>query len=138
MKDIIEYDPKILIALGEAIDRNEKIHRWLLGNGYPEFAALASSLQADVNAFDWLLKNGYNHFAAFSNAIDEDNDALKWLVKHKFTYLAMIVDAAYFRVPALRFLKDKKLDIFIRLAMKIRTLKEAQHLDYSFYYKIHF
>ncbi|MFO7721738.1 MAG: hypothetical protein R6V49_00800 [Bacteroidales bacterium] len=138
MKDLSFYDPKILIALGEAIDRNFKIHQWLLQNGYPELAALASSLQADVDAFKWLMSNGYNHFAAFSNAIDEDNQAYQWLVQYKFRILVLLVDAAYLRPEALKILKDEGLVIFIRLAFKIRKLKEDQHRDYDFYYKMHF
>lgn len=138
MDPLSQYEPKILIALGEAIERNFKIHKWLLENGYPELAALASSLQADVDAFNWLMKNGYNYYAAFSNAIDEDINAYHWLVKHNFVLLALTVDAAYLNPEALKALKDKKLDILIRLALKIRRLKEDQYRDYDFYYKIHF
>jgi hypothetical protein len=138
MKDLIEYEPKILVALGEAIDRNFKIHKWLLENGYAELAALASSLQADVEAFKWLMNNGYNHFAAFSNAIDEDGQAYNWLAQHNFKLLALIVDAAYLRPEAIKRLKDEHLEIFIRLSLKIRKLKEDQHRDYDFYYKMHF
>jgi len=138
MKDLSSYEPKILIAFGEAIDRNYKIHKWLLENGYPELAALAGSLQADVDAFKWLMNNGYNHFAAFSNAIDEDNQAYQWLAQYKFRILVLLVDAAYLRPEALKILKAEHLELFIRLAYKIRKLKEDQHRDYDFYYKMHF
>lgn len=137
-KDLWQYEPKILIAFGEAVDRNHKIHVWLLKNGYPELAALASSLQADVDAFKWLMNNGYNHYAAFSNAIDEDVKAYQWLVTHKFSILALLVDAAYLRPDALKYLRANKMEVFIRLAVKIRTLKMAQQKDYDFYYKMHF
>jgi hypothetical protein len=138
MKDLTSYEPKILLALGEAIDRNFQIHKWLLLNGYPELAALASSLQADIDAFKWLMSSGYNHYAAFSNAIDEDNQAYQWLVQHKFRLLVLLVDAAYLRPEALKILKDEHKELFIRLAWKIRKLKEDQHRDYDFYYKMHF
>jgi hypothetical protein len=138
MNDLSHYDPKILVALGEAIDRNHDIHRWLLENGYIELAALASSLQADVEAFKWLMNNGYPQLAAFSNAIDEEGNAHQWLINNRFTLLAMVVDAAYMKEEALKYLKLHKLEILIRLAFKIRKLKEAQHKDYDFYYKMHF
>lgn len=138
MKDLSQYEPKILLAFGEAVDRNYKIHQWLLHNGYPELAALASSLQADVDAFTWLLKNGYPHFAAFSNAIDEDVPAYQWLIKHDFKLMAVLVDAAYLKPEGLAYLRKNKLDLFVRLAVQIRKLKTAQHLDYDFYYKMHF
>jgi hypothetical protein len=138
MDELSTYDAKILIAFGEAIGMNFKIHQWLLENGYPELAALASSLQADVAAFQWLLKNGYPQFAAFSNAIDEDTGAYEWLAKNNFRMLAIIVDAAYLKPEALQFLKEKKLEIYLRLALKIRKLKEEQHREYDFYYKMHF
>ncbi len=138
MHELSRYDPKILIAFAEAIDRNFKIHKWLLENGYPELAALASSLQADVDAFNWLMKNGYPHYAAFSNAIDEDTAAYHWLAQHGFRLLALMVDAAYLKTEALEILKKENLEIFIRISLKIRKLKEEQHRDYAFYYKIHF
>jgi hypothetical protein len=138
MDEFSNYDPKIVLALGEAINRNFEIHQWLLQNGYPELAALASSLQADVQAFQWLLKNGYPQFAAFSNAIDEDTGAYEWLAKNNFRLLAILVDAAYLKPEALRFLKEQKLEIFLRLALKIRKMKEEQHREYDFYYKMHF
>ncbi len=138
MNELSHYDPKILVALGEAIDRNHKIHQWLLENDYIELAALASSLQADVEAFKWLMNNGYQHFAAFSNAIDEEGDAHQWLIDNGYTLLALIVDAAYLKPEALAVLKRNKLEIMIRFAYKIRMLKEAQHKDYDFYYRMHF
>lgn len=138
MQELAQYDVKILVALGEAIDRNFKIHQWLLQNGYPELAALASSLQADVEAFKWLMQNGHPHFAAFSNAIDEDSRAYEWLAKNHYRLLAIMVDAAYLKPEALKYLKENKLDIFLRLALKIRKLKEDQQRDYDFYYKMHF
>lgn len=138
MRDIQDYDPKLLLALGEAINRNFKIHKWLLENGFPELAALASSLQADVAAFQWLMNNGFPHFAAFSNAIDEDSAAHQWLINNQYKHLAMMVDAAYLQTEALKQMKAEGMDIYIHIAMKIRRLKEDQHRDYDFYYKMHF
>gem|GEM_PF-131796 len=138
MNELSSYEPKILVALGEAIDGNYEIHKWLLENDYPELAALASSLQADIDAFQWLMKNGFNHFAAFSNAIDEDTEAYKWLARYEFRLLVLMVDAAYLNPSAIEILKKEKLELLLRIALKIRKLKEAQHLDYNFYYKMHF
>ncbi len=138
MKDLQQYDPKILIAFTEAVGLNFKIHQWLLQNGYPELAALASSLQCDVAAFEWLMKHGYPHFAAFSNAIDEETAAYQWLVNNQYRLLAVIVDAAYLKPEALAYLRSQHLEIFIRMAFKIRKLKESQHKEYDFYYKMHF
>jgi hypothetical protein len=135
--NLTDYPPKILLAFGEAISGNYKIHEWLLKNGYQELAALASSLQADIPAFEWLMKNGFPQYAAFSNAIDNDEGALNWLRQHKFTMMALIVDAAWLRKPSMLYLKKKKHDIYLRLAFKIRQLKEDQHRDYNSYYKFH-
>jgi len=138
MADLLKYPPKILIAFGEAISRNVKIHEWLFKNGYPELGALASSLQADEKGFDWLMKNGYPQFAAFCNAIDEDKIAYDWLINNKFNLLIILHDAAYERLEAIKWLKDKNLEIFIVIAAKIRELKANQHRDYEDYHKIHF
>lgn len=138
MKGLHQYEPKILIAFTEAVGLNHKIHQWLLENGFPELAALASSIQCDIDAFNWLLKNGYPHFAAFSNAIDEDKAAYQWLVDHEFTLLAIITDAAYLNPEALGYLRTHRLEIFTRMALEIRKLKESQHKDYDFYYKMRF
>ena len=137
-RDFSQYEPKILLAFGEAVTGNYKIHKWLLDNGFAELAALASSLQADIPAFEWLLKSGYPQYAAFSNAIDDDKKALIWLSKHRFFILAAMVDAAWMRKNGVEFLKKNKMDIYLRVAMKIRKLKSDQKRDYDFYYRMHF
>jgi hypothetical protein len=51
MKNILEYDVKILLALSEAITGNKRLFNWLLKNDYPELAALSNSINSDREAF---------------------------------------------------------------------------------------
>jgi len=39
---MLNYDPKILLAFGEAVSGNNKIFHWLADNGYIELASLSS------------------------------------------------------------------------------------------------
>ena len=137
-KELFEYPAKILVAFGEAVSGNMKIHKWLLTNNYVELAALAAALQADKEAFTWLMTHGFNHFAAYCNAVDGDNQAKEWLIKHKFDFLVVMVDAIELNPVALAWFKKHNLPIFTVINHKIYKLKEAQHREYNNVYKIHF
>jgi hypothetical protein len=137
-KELYEYPPKILIATGEAIARNVKIHQWLLKNGYPELAAFAATLQADKEAFTWLMTHGFNHLAAFCNAVDGDEKAKQWLIDHHFDFLLVLLGAVEENPKAIAWLKQNNLKIFIVIVQKIIKLKEEQHRDYNDYHKVHF
>ncbi len=137
-KELFDYPAKILVAYGEAIAGNIKIHKWLLENGYPELAALAAALQADKDAFAWLMTHGYNHFAAYCNAIDGDENAKLWLKKHNFSFLIIMVEAVELNPAARAWFQHNNLPIFSVINHKVYKLKEDQHRDYNNVYKIHF
>lgn len=80
---MLNYEPKILVAFGEAVSGNNKIFHWLAENGYIELASLANCINSDNAAFFWLLKNGYPHLAILSNAMDGYEDATNGLKNTK-------------------------------------------------------
>ena len=77
MKQLYEYDIKILLALERAIAGKEDFLYWLLNNGYPELAALANAIRGSGDAIRWLIGNGYNHYAAFDAASVDDDRAMQ-------------------------------------------------------------
>lgn len=133
-----EYPPKILVAFGEAIDQNDQIHKWLLNNGYPELAALAFCLRGSHEAMEWLQNNKFQHFVAFHYAVYDDDEARKWLAVYKFNTLARLADATNGYKPAMEYFRRKKLNIFIRLAIKIKQLKDQVIFDKNDYHKMKF
>jgi hypothetical protein len=132
---MIKYPVKILVAFGEAVDGNDKIFTWLLNNGYPELAALAKAIRGSEEANQWLLKNKFPHFAAFDMAVVNDQKAIAWLKKYKFSFLLVLADASRGSKDAIRLLAVNDLQVFIRIAKKIKLFTDGQTFDY---HKIHF
>ncbi len=85
--------------------------------------------------FHWLMKNGFPHFAALDMAIVNDKKAYLWLEKYKFSFLIVFADACRGKKDAIRWLAMHDLQIFIRIAKKVKTFTENQKFDY---HKIHF
>ena len=54
---MLNYPIKILVAFGETISGNKKIHNWLLTKGYPELAALSNAIRGSEEALKWLKKD---------------------------------------------------------------------------------
>ncbi|MFO8054842.1 MAG: hypothetical protein R6U19_06735 [Bacteroidales bacterium] len=133
-----EYPVKILVAFGEAVSDNDKIHRWLVENEYPELAALVSCLRRDRQAEEWLQRHNFQHFVAFHYAVYQDDDARMWLYKYRFKTLALLADAVNKDKRAVEIFRKKKLYVFIRLAYKIKKLKEQVLFDASDYHKMKF
>ena len=127
--NIIKYPPKILLAFGETISGNDEIMMWLFKNGYPELAALSRSIRGSQEAFAFLLKH-HPRLAALDGAIDEDIKALAWLKKYDFQFELIFAGACQGKPEARDWLMKKKLEIFIRLADKIRYYRENQYHDY--------
>ncbi len=133
-----EYPPKILVAFGEAVGHNTKIHQWLLDNGYPELAALTACLMGQRDAEEWLKKHKFNHLLAFHYAVYDDENARKWLALYKYNLLAVLADAVNGYKPAMEYLRKRNLNVFIRLALKIKKLKDEVIFDANDYHKIKF
>jgi hypothetical protein len=135
---MLHYPAKIIIAFGEAIDNNIKIHNWLLNNGYPELAALASSIHAKSAAFEWLLKH-YPKYAVLSNAIDGEKHAIEWLKKYKLDFLVTFAEVCNKKdKKAINWLKEHNLEIFITVGEKIHEVILQQRRDATDYHKMSF
>lgn len=139
LKHLWEYDVKLLLAFGEAIDGNKKIFSWLLSNGYPELAALASAIRADEGALKWLMEHGYPHFAILSDAIDDEEEAIAWLKRYEMKFYLIFADACSVSgEAAMKWLEQNNYKTFMILAMKIKDVLKQQAFDHYDYHKMKF
>ncbi len=128
---IFNYPPKIIIALAEAIQGNQKILSWLLENGYPELAAFASAIRGSDDAVQWLLNNKFPELAALDAAISKDVKAYHWLKKHDFTFYILLADACQGKPAAIYHLeKNPQMEAFLYLAKKTKSFFDQVTFDY--------
>jgi mono/diheme cytochrome c family protein len=100
-----EYPVKVLLAFGETFKGNAELHRWLMENGYPEFAALDSAIDNKVGAYLWLRNNDFEILAAFADACNRKTEAAAWL-------------------------KERGLEVFLYLADCINHFRDNQYFDH--------
>lgn len=133
---MLQYPSKVLLAFGETFTETDGAFlKWLLENHYPELAALSSAIRGSYEAQDWLLKNKFPHLALLDEAIDNKAEAYEWLKKYNYNFLIVFADAVHEKEAALKWLEKNDLQLFIRLAAKIRNFRDNQTFDY---HKIHF
>jgi hypothetical protein len=116
---LTDYDPKILLALGESLKGDIKFTDFLFQNGYPELAAFSAAVHSNTDALHWLLKSNYPEFGVLSNAIDGEENAIIWLQKNELDFLSIFAAACRKDDLAIRWFVENKLDIFL---MMIRTI----------------
>ncbi len=126
---LTDYDVKILLLLDLAIDGNVEPLEWLLNNGFPELAAFANAIRNDKIAYSWLMNNGYPDLAALTDAIEDNFEAYKWLKKHNRNFYIILSDAVQPKVYAMLYLKEHKLDVFARICITIKRVKDKQADD---------
>ncbi len=135
---MLDYDAKILLAFGKAVDGDKDFFEWLLNNGFPELAALANAIRGDEGAVQWLLKSNYPQYGVLSNAMDNETNAVKWLIEYKDDFLLHFAQAARGNDDSIEWLRKKQLNIFIMLAGKINSVLKLQVKENTFWYKIKF
>jgi len=132
---LTKYPVKILLLLELAIDGKEEPLFWLLENDYPELAAFANAVRNDKKAFEWLVQNGYPDLAALTKAIEDDFDAYQWLKRHKRSFYIILADAVQPKEYAVKYVRDNNLEIFLRLCVIIKKVKDQQANDAWDYHK---
>ncbi len=135
---MLQYDVKILLAFGKAIDGEKDFFDWLLNNGYQELAALSNAIRGDEEAVQWLLKSNYPQYGVLSNAMDNETNAVKWLIDYKDEFLIHFAQASRGNEDSIEWLRKKQLNIFIMLAGKINKVLKLQVKENTFWYKIKF
>ena len=133
-----KYDIKILLALTKSIAGRKDFFHWLLNNGYPELAALSNAIRGDVEAMKWLSQHNLNWLAILSNAIDGDDRARVWIGKHCNICNLMFAMACREDVDAIRWLLDRKYNIFLMMAKEVATVLNTQALENQGPYVLHF
>ncbi|MBE0651422.1 MAG: hypothetical protein IH595_11340 [Bacteroidales bacterium] len=133
---MLQYPPKVLLAFGETFTETDGAFlKWLLENDYPELAALSSAIRGSYEAQSWLIRNKFPHLALLDEAIDNKKHGFEWLKKYNYDFLIVFADAVHEKEEALKWLEKNDLQLFIRLAVKIRNFRNNQTYDY---HKIHF
>lgn len=132
------YDIKILLALNQSIAGRKDFFRWLLDNGYPELAAFSNAIRGDVDAMKWLFANHNEWLAILSNAIDGDDKARVWIGKACHPCNLMFALACREDIRAIRWLRDRQLNIFLLMAKEVATVLETQALENQGPYVLHF
>jgi len=130
MKNLYDYPIKILLAFETAVGGDKAFFHWLLENGYPELAALSNAIRGNPEAINWLVVNGYRYFAAFDAASADDDGAMTWLENHEFTFLATLAKASRGQQESIDKLNDMGLEIFVRIACRIKQFTDGQTFDY--------
>lgn len=132
---LTEYPVKILLLLELAVQGNVEPLEWLLNNGYPELGAFANAIRNDKMALQWLFSNGYPDLAALTKAIEDDYNAYIWLKKFKKDFYIILADAVQPKDYAIKYLHEHKLEVFLRLCVIIKAVKDQQANDAWDYHK---
>ena len=131
-KGLLAYSPRVLLALQQAIGGSKDFFQWLVEAGYTELAAFSNFLQDDVEAEQWLVQHNYHWLG------DGDPRARQWVQQNLHEANLMFALACRKDDKALSWLKFMKLDILLRLADQVASLRNKQELDASFPYKMRF
>ena len=127
MKCISEYEPKLLIALGESLKGNRKFADWFVANGYPELAAFSAAVNSDEEALKWLLtKSQHPELGVLSNAIDNEPNALEWMQRHNATLMYLFAKACRKNDDAIRWFASQDLKVMILLIRIIQEIIQKQ------------
>jgi len=121
----LDYEPKILLAWGEAISGNVKMRNWLMKSGYAELGIFTHALRNQNDARIWLVKNGYAHLFAMINGGEGNVKAIQWLILAGFEILANMARYIDRDDGGIKWLKNNDYPIFVMLAMKMRVIKDT-------------
>ncbi|MCQ2264277.1 MAG: hypothetical protein MJZ70_08325 [Bacteroidales bacterium] len=131
MHSLLDYDPKILLAWGEALKGDRRFTDFLMNNGFPELAALARAILSDTDALQWLMENGYPEFSILSDAIDDEDEAIEWLEKAHCDFLSKFAAACRKDDAAIKWFVDNELHGFIPFIRTIHDILLFQSWDSS-------
>ncbi len=130
-----EYPSKVIIAWAEAIDGNVAIRDWLMANGYPELGLFVFALHLKKDARQWLMDNGFPHLMATIECTEGREQACQWLQKYDLILLVKVARAADNDEHSAQWLMDRNFQDMLRLAVRIRKLKneiQSRHDDMHF------
>jgi hypothetical protein len=119
----MQYPAKVLLAWGEAISGNSKVHHWLMQNGFPELGLTCHALHHVESARSWLMQNGHPHLMALVRGAEGEGNAVVWLNMHGFDYLAHVALGADNDDAAIEKLIKLNQREWACIALKIRSIK---------------
>lgn len=125
----LDYEPKILVAWGEAITGNNKFRDWLIVNGFRELGLFTYALRNKADARDWLMKNGYPHLLALICGVERNKSALRWLQKNNFDILFHMALAGDGDEASYQWLLQHNQQAYAMIAKKIEYVKDQIEED---------
>ncbi len=126
MHSLLDYDAKILLAWNESLKGDRRFTDFLLHNGFPELAALSRAILSDVDALKWLMDNGYPEYA-----IDDEDEAIAWLEKYHCDFLSKFAAACRRDDDAIKWFVDNELHGFVPIIQTIHNELLHQSWDSS-------
>lgn len=133
---LLKYDVKVLLALKQAIEGQDKFFEWLIESGHAELGAFSNFLQDDPGAEAFLIKSGHSWLGLLSHAIDGEPLARAWVQANLHEANLMFALACRNEEKAMSWLRFMKLDVLLMVAEAVAELREKQELDRAYPYKL--
>jgi hypothetical protein len=130
------YEPKIILAWGEAISGNIKIRDWLMKNGYKELGLFVYALNNKDSAREWLMTNKYYQLMAVINGAEGNKTAIQWLNNFGFDVLAKVAEAGGGNQESFLWLMKNNQRELALLSKKIEFVKDRIEEDNNDVHKI--
>lgn len=130
------YEPKIILAWGEAVSGNATIRNWLMANGYKELALFVYALNNKDAAREWLMTNKYYQLMAVINGAEGNKTAINWLNNFGFDVLAKVAEAASGNQESFAWLLKNNQRELALLSKKIEFVKDRIEEDNNDVHKI--
>ena len=138
MKGLEQYDVKLLLALVKSVGGRTDFFRVLVEGPHPELAAFSNAIRGDDDAMVWLFKHNFAWLAILSNACDGQQKAREWVAKALPKVNIMFALACRRDPTALRWLYERKLDIFLMLAQATEEFLKYQEKEAGSPYTMQF
>ena len=138
MQGLEQYDVKLLLALVKSVGGRTDFFKVLVEGPHPELAAFSNAIRGDDDAMVWLFKNNFAWLAILSNACDGDEKAQSWVQRNLTKVNMMYALAARRNIPAVKWLLDHKLEVFLMLARETEKFLDYQDKEYAWPYVMHF
>jgi len=126
-----KYSSMQILALANAIARDEEAYEWLHQNGCKELNAVCAFISfEEYDSIDWLKAQGFDEWYMFAVAFEEEfQPSIDYLIERGNLELAAVLDACRDNNTALEWL-EKKHPPYATLVLTILKEFEGRRDDY--------